>query len=216
LLLAVILLAASADALGQPAPAPAPTEADRTEEAKGLFAAGRAAFDAGRYEDALDYFQRSHAISGRPALLYNIALAHDRLRNDEKALQGYEAYLAAVPDAANRTDVETRAAAIRAALARREPAPPSAEVPAPAAVAAGAEPAASAAVPAAPPQAMHDEPAEADEGGGVLSQWWFWTAVGVVVAGGATAIVIAASGEDDPEPLAPRSGLVVTTLRVWP
>jgi tetratricopeptide (TPR) repeat protein len=219
LLLAVTLLSASAGALAQPAPAqpaPAPSEADRTEEAKGLFAAGRAAFDAGRYEDALDYFERSHAMSGRPALLYNIALAHDRLRNDEKALQGYEAYLAAVPDAPNRSDVETRAAAIRAALARREPAPPSAEVPAPAEVAAGAEPAAPAPATGAPEQAMRDEPAEPGESGSVLSKWWFWTAVGVVVAGGATAIVLAASGEDDPKPLAPRSGVVVTTLRVAP
>jgi tetratricopeptide (TPR) repeat protein len=216
LLLAVTLLSLSAGALAQPAPTP--TEADRTEEAKGLFAAGRAAFDAGRYEDALDYFQRSHAMSGRPALLYNIALANDRLRNDEKALEGYEAYLAAVPDAPNRADVETRAAAIRAALARREPAPPSAEVPAPAEVAASAEPAAPASAEAAPApaQAMRDEPAEPREGGGVLSKWWFWTAVGVVVAGGATAIAIAASGEDDPKPLAPRSGVVVTTLQVSP
>jgi len=162
LLLSAALLFASVPVLAQPAPAPGD---DRTEEAKGLFAAGRAAFDAGRYEDALDYFERSHAISKKPGLLYNIGLSHDRLRNDEKALAAYDAYLAAVPEAENRATVETRAAAIRAALARREPAPTAA--PAPAEVAASAQPASAQPEQRAAPTEATDEPPSS---GGVLTK----------------------------------------------
>jgi len=108
----------------QAAASPPAESADRTDEAKALFAAGRAAFDSGRFADALDYFERSYAISKRPGLLYNIGIVRDRLRDDKRALEAYEAYLAAVPDASNRAEVETRASAIRAALARQQEAAP--------------------------------------------------------------------------------------------
>ena len=120
-LLVASLLCGSAERVrAQADPAAAATGEDRTEEAKGLFNAGRAAFDAGRYVDALDYFQRAYGISGRAGLLYNIALAFDRMREDERALAAYEQYLTQAPDAPNRVEVETRAAAIRAALQRRQ------------------------------------------------------------------------------------------------
>ena len=99
---------------------PNAAQAAATElEARNLFEAGEVVFTAGRYADALDYFQRAHALSGRPALLYNIALCHDRLRDDEIAIGAYERYLAAVPAAPNRDEVEGRLAALRAAVARR-------------------------------------------------------------------------------------------------
>jgi tetratricopeptide (TPR) repeat protein len=143
----VLLLLMTSTAFAQAAgPATAGTTEDRTEEAKGLFAAGKASFDAGRYNDARDYFTRSHAISGKPGLLYNIALAADRAREDDAALEAYEKYLTQVPDAENRAEVERRVTALREAKARREatlakpeaaPAPepvapePAAEAPAP-------------------------------------------------------------------------------------
>lgn len=108
----------------QAAGAPSARSEDRTGEAKGLFDAGRASFDAGRYSDALDYFERSYAISGRAALLYNIGLAADRARDDDRALTSYESYLAALPDAENRDEVEKRVAALRAAIERRRAASP--------------------------------------------------------------------------------------------
>lgn len=211
LILALLLWgSARADAQGGPkTPGAAPADVDRTEEAKGLFNAGRAAFDAGRYADALDYFQRAYGISGRAGLLYNIGLAFDRLREDERALDAYDQYLAHAPDASNRAEVETRAAAIRAALARRQPAEAAAPTPAQTAAAAPAPaPVVSVAATADP------EPrADRDESSGLLSQWWFWAAAGVVVAGGVTAaVLVAGSGDDDPDPIAPASGIVVSTL----
>lgn len=115
---------AAAGAEAQPAPD------GRDREARALFEAGEVAYQDGRFEDALQYFRRSHELSGRPQLLYNIGLSADQARRDEEALEAYEAFLAAVPDTSLRTRVETRIAALRAILAE-EPAPGPAEPPAP-------------------------------------------------------------------------------------
>lgn len=90
------------------------------EEARGLFVAGRAAFNDARYEDALRYFREAYERSPRPALLYNIAVSADRLRRDEEALEAFEAFLAATEgDEVERRDAEARVRAIRESLARR-------------------------------------------------------------------------------------------------
>ena len=66
------------------------------------------AFEDGRFADALGYFERSYELSRRPALLYNIGTAADRIRQNERALEAFEAYLEAVPDAPDRRSVEAR------------------------------------------------------------------------------------------------------------
>lgn len=195
---------------GSPGPTPTPTPApaaDRTEEAKGLFTAGRAAFDSGRFNEALDYFQRSYAMSQRPELLYNIGIVHDRLRDDQRALDAFDAYLAAVPDAPNRQAVETRAAAIRNALAARKAQEP-AQAPTP------AEAAATMQTPTADVSAIETDTNPPEDDDSLVKQWWFWTAIGVVVAGGVTAgVLVASSGDAEPaSPLPPKGGVVVTTL----
>lgn len=179
----------------------------RVEEAKALFTAGRAAFDAGRFADALRHFEQAYEMSQRPALLYNIGLAHDRLRSDEKALAAFEAYLAALPEAPNRAEVETRAQALRDAIARDEQAP--APVPTAAETAAAAQSADGSA-------AVGANGAQKDSGEkpSILTRWWFWTIVGVVAAGAITTAVVVAGGSDPQteETLMPTSGVVVTTL----
>lgn len=205
----VVSLSASRLEAQQASP-PAAADADRTEEAKALFAAGRAAFDAGRFADALDYFERSYAISKRPGLLYNIGITRDRLRDDERALEAYDAYLAALPDAPNRAEAETRAAAIRAALAQRKESSPAPVVaPSPAEAAATMQP--------SQPEtlaAVEGTEHPSDDSSSVFERWWFWTAIGAVVAGGVVVGVVAASGGDEEpaEPLQPRGGVIVTTL----
>jgi hypothetical protein len=93
-------------------PVMAQTEA-HDMEARALFEAGRVAFVDERFDDALGYFRRAHELSRRPELLYNIATTLDRLDRDDEALTQYQAFLAAVPDAGNRGDVELRIAALR-------------------------------------------------------------------------------------------------------
>jgi tetratricopeptide (TPR) repeat protein len=104
-----------------------PTTAQERElaemEARALFSAAVAAYDAGRYEDALDSFERAYARSGRAELLFNVGQCLDRLRRDEEAVDAFERFLAAMPNAENRAQVEARIRALREGIARRD-APP--------------------------------------------------------------------------------------------
>lgn len=103
-------------------------------EARALYSAGEIAYAEGRYESALGYFQRAHELSARPALLFNIGSAAERVRQDDVALDAFERYLRDVPEAANRSVVEARIQILRTAIAEREERnqrPTTAEVPPP-------------------------------------------------------------------------------------
>lgn len=87
----------------------------RDEEARGLFVAGRAAYDDGRYEEALNYFRRSYELSDRPELLYNIGQTASVLNRDEEALWAFEKYLERYENAPNYREVEDRIMRLRRA-----------------------------------------------------------------------------------------------------
>ena len=82
-------------------------------EARGLFEAGRAAFDGGRFAEALEHFEAAYELSNRPRLLYNIGHAAERLRDDRRALEAFEEYLRRMPEVENRPSVEARVRALR-------------------------------------------------------------------------------------------------------
>jgi tetratricopeptide (TPR) repeat protein len=90
------------------------------ERARGLFEQGAAAYEAGHYEAALGFFEESYALSERATLLFNIGTSADRLRRNELALQNYEAYLAALPEAVNRGEVSSRVLVLREELAQQQ------------------------------------------------------------------------------------------------
>jgi len=90
------------------------------EEARALYSAGEIAYNEGRFQSALEYFQRAYELSSRPALLFNIGSAAERVRQDDVALAAFEQYLAEVPAAPNRGVVEARIAILRTAIAERE------------------------------------------------------------------------------------------------
>jgi len=89
-------------------------------EARALFLAGRVAFEEGRFEAAIRHFEASYELSQRAALLYNIAQCYDRLRRDRDAMEAFERYLQVSPMAENRSTVEARLRALRAAVASSE------------------------------------------------------------------------------------------------
>jgi hypothetical protein len=92
-----------------PAPESAPATDPEVERlARELFEQGRDAYANGQFAEARDLFQHSYDLSGRPGLLYNIAQASERMRDDQHALDVYRAYLEAVPDAPERDFVEAR------------------------------------------------------------------------------------------------------------
>ncbi len=87
-------------------------------EARALFSAGEIAYGEGRYEAALDYFQRAYEISGRALLLYNVGSAAEHLRRDREALAAFERYLSDTgEDAPNRTAVAARIEILRRSVA---------------------------------------------------------------------------------------------------
>jgi hypothetical protein len=156
----------------------------RDREARSLFEAGRTAFEQGRYENAFDYFQRAYELSPRPAFLYNIGSAADRLRRDEEALEAFEEYLRRAPEAANRAAVQARVTVLQRAIAARQPAEPPPEQPVEPVEPSDDEVSAAATIePELPgePDVLPTEPAPVDDGEGASSG--MSPIIGIVVAG---------------------------------
>jgi tetratricopeptide (TPR) repeat protein len=174
------------------APKPAAESAANDDAARRNFKVGSAAFEAGQYEDALRYFERAYALSPRPELLYNIGQAADRLRQDERAIEALEGYLAALPDAPNHDEVKNRVAALKRVREQKQAAPLPAVT---------LEP-----EPATPASAPVDEP----EAKPWFKKWWVWAAVGVVVAGGVTTAVLLTGKEPEDEKPTPGTTGVIT------
>lgn len=186
-LFAVGPIVAQAQTEGAPAEA-----APDSEEARGLFLAGRAAYDEGRFEDALERFEESYRISGRAELLFNVGLAAERARRDERALEAYEGYLEAVPDSPNRANVEGRIRSIRLSLAEQRALQEQVQ---------------------ASEQAASESAEPAEDSGGVATKWWFWTIVGVVAVGGAVTAGVLATRDRQQGPDPGPTGVVLVGLR---
>lgn len=91
----------------------------RDAHARELFEQGRLAFERGDYEIALARWERAYGLSGRAELLFNIGIAQERLQEDERAIDSFERFLARVPEALNRQEVESRIAQLRRAITER-------------------------------------------------------------------------------------------------
>jgi tetratricopeptide (TPR) repeat protein len=89
-------------------------QASADEEARGFFIAGRASYLAGRYDEALERFERSYEMSGRAELLYNIGNAAYKAGKSERALSAYRWFLDKQPASDQRAEVERRIAELEA------------------------------------------------------------------------------------------------------
>jgi tetratricopeptide (TPR) repeat protein len=133
-LLALLLAVARAQ---EPAPA------DPDAEARLLYENGERLYDEGRYEEAITAFRAAYDLSHRPALLYNVANAYERLgrlQDAIDALNGYRIYappdqqdvlLARVQALERRLDEERAAAPAPAPTPPPPPPPPTRRSPAP-------------------------------------------------------------------------------------
>ena len=90
-------------------------------EAERLFKAGTAAYEAGRYEEALADYAAAYEALPLAQLLFDIAQCDRLLARWKEAELHYRQYLAAKPDAANRAEVEGHLAEVRAAQAKAQP-----------------------------------------------------------------------------------------------
>ena len=92
-------------------------EGDSSDEAARVtYELGRAAFDAGDFEQALGHFRRAYELSPRVQLLFNIGTTADRLQRNEEALEALEEYLERAPDAPNADNVRGRVRILREAV----------------------------------------------------------------------------------------------------
>jgi tetratricopeptide (TPR) repeat protein len=99
IILSVALATTSAPAIAAtpiPTPKTNPTPEDM-QRADDLFLNGRALFQDGSYDGAITAFQTAYGLSGDPVLLYNIALAYDRMDAFDEAIEYLEAYRAVAP-----------------------------------------------------------------------------------------------------------------------
>jgi hypothetical protein len=126
--------------------------------AQRAFEKGQAAFDHGRFDEAVKQFEQAYGLSHRPQVLFSIGRAADADGQSERALRAFEAYLQTQPDSQTRAYSEARVAKLR----RTAPPPqsaPSSSMPNPwAAPAAAAAPAVVAAPPAAPQPGYYAPP----------------------------------------------------------
>jgi tetratricopeptide (TPR) repeat protein len=169
-----------------PAPAPAAPADGADQQARTSFEAGKAAYDNGDYAVALVQFERAYALSRRSLLLYNIGLAHDRLQHEERALESFEAYLAAHPHDERSADARARVKVLRERLDTRQP---------------GAS-------------ATASESERRDGPDPRRRRIWILTGVafGVVAIGAGVTAALLASKDDDDGPREPNSGVRIEAL----
>lgn len=89
---------------------------DTVAQAREHFQNGRQLFDAGDYRGAIQEFEAANQLAPAPLLHFNIGLAYERLGEAAPALQHFKLYLEKMPDAANRSLVETKVARLESEL----------------------------------------------------------------------------------------------------
>jgi tetratricopeptide (TPR) repeat protein len=78
------------------------------------------AYNAGRFQEAIDLLDEAYRLSPVPVVLYDLARAYEGLGNIEQAARYYRAFLAADPNADDRGAIEGRIATLEAQLRERE------------------------------------------------------------------------------------------------
>ena len=162
-----------------------PDAPNSDEEAKALFQAGRVAFEAGRYEDALDRWNTAYGLSGQPRLRYNIGLAAERLGRIDEAIAAFESYIKWEPDGVRSDEVRAKLTTLKATRG--------ASTPAETANASQSTPESGAGPAGGSAHVDGDAGAKATPWYG---QWWVWTAVGAVVAGVVIGVAVGSGGDE--------------------
>ena len=147
------------------------------------------AYDLGKYQEAIDEYQKVYEIDGDPVMLYNIGQAYRLNDQAQESIHFYRRYLQRSPEARNREDVERKitsleklieerrkaAAAVTPPPPKKEPPPPKVEPPPP-------PPVITPVVVAPPPPPPPEPPSTTRR---VLG----WTMIGVGVAADVVAVI---------------------------
>ncbi|MGH1346614.1 MAG: tetratricopeptide repeat protein [Nannocystales bacterium] len=153
---------APADAPAGTAPPEAPKEDPKLEQAMVSYDLGKKAYNAARYEDALEHFQEAATRYASPDFQYNIGLCYERLGKREEAVRAFRTYLRAKPEAKDRANVEDRIFTLKKEIEEAENQPPPEVAP--------------------EPEPEPDPPEELPNGKGLILAGAVLTGVGGVVA----------------------------------
>jgi len=133
---------------------------DDKAAAKAAFIEGDRSFQLGKFDAAIDAYERAFGLDPQPAFLFNIALAHRRqyeidgkLDHLARARELYRNYLRLEPQSSRRAGVEKLIGELTAKIdeARARPEPAQAPAPVTPVAPVAAAPAGEGTVPAAPP-----------------------------------------------------------------
>lgn len=145
-----------------------------TRAAKRHFERGEKQFALGKFDEALDEYQKAYDAEPIPDFLFNIGQCHRNLGDYEAAIFSFKKYLKLAPDAENRDKVEEyiseleeeqqKGNSARLGLVKKTPEtpPPSGSTP-------------------------------------VYKKWWFWTGLVAVGAAGGVGYYVATRPEGPPE-----------------
>jgi tetratricopeptide (TPR) repeat protein len=110
-----------------------PQAADPRAAAAAQYREGVAAFEAGKFAEALAAFTEAYNLSSETDLLYNLGVCSEKVGDREKAKAYYQLYLEEKPDAKDAAEVKGRLAAlggVKPATPTPTPAPAAAPIPA--------------------------------------------------------------------------------------
>jgi len=117
-MLTVLMLGAPEAVSAQPQPGVIDVEREGMgdEQARAHFDVGRSLYDAGRFTESAEEWEKAYALSNRAELLYNIYVAYRDANDTAKAADALERYLASdvVPES-QRLNLQARLEALREA-----------------------------------------------------------------------------------------------------
>jgi tetratricopeptide (TPR) repeat protein len=98
------------------------------DSARDHYVKGTRAYELGLYEEAIAEYMAAYKIKDDPALLFNLGQAHRLANHPAEALRFYKTYLAKVPGATNRAEVEAKMADLNRQIEQQQ-LPPAQPVP---------------------------------------------------------------------------------------
>lgn len=100
--------------------APHFANAKEDNKAQKIYKQAVAAYQQEHFAEALSGFKEAYNVTGKPDILYNLAICHEKLGETERAIAFYELYLEELPNAADAVAVSKKIDALK------NPPPPSA------------------------------------------------------------------------------------------
>ena len=142
--------------------------------AKRYFDRGQKAFNLGKFDDALEQYQKAYDAKPIPDILFNIGQCYRNLGDYEAAIFSFKKYLKLAPDAENREETEEYIAELEAEQEKDDTKKFRLDE-----------------------KKRTDEPETTDAP--VYKKWWFWTGVAVVGAAGGLGVYAATRPDGPPD-----------------